>query len=219
MKKYYFALTNWSKTNAKTMLDVASKVSERMQDNDNFPNPAVPMTDFDKKAETLQRTYNNRRNGKVAKIELSNACVEMDTALRSQALYVTETSKGDNLIIETSGFDASKGDFTKAVVPEMPTNVRLESKNGNVCLITKKPLGASALCWVIYYGDVKDLVRVESNRLVVPMGVGAQIINGGKYREMLSGVEPGTKVTVQVLAYNAAGCSALSSTECIYVNK
>jgi hypothetical protein len=79
--------------------------------------------------------------------------------LRTQATYVTEISKGSNAIIATSGFQVSKGGSTKAVVPEMPVYLKLESKNNNVTLITKKPKGAPSFCWVIYYGEVTESVQ------------------------------------------------------------
>ncbi|MBE7174620.1 MAG: fibronectin type III domain-containing protein, partial [Williamsia sp.] len=194
-------------------------VSEKMDGNKNFLTPAVPLADFDEAADSLQTAYNNRKNGKIGKLELELAGENMDITLRTQAMYVTETSKGDNITIETSGFTSSKDGITKAVVPDMPTNVRLESKNGNVCLIAKKPAGATSFCWVVYYGEVADVVKIENNMISVPQGVGAQIINAGKAREVLYGLKPGTLVTVQVLAQNAAGCSALSDAVSIYVNR
>ena len=217
--KYYFVVTNWKKQKPTSMLQVSSQVAENMEGNENFPNPAIAIANMQSISSRVQTAYNNRGNGKIARLELEAAITELDGALRTQSYYVTNTAQGDLAIIQTSGFEASKGTSSKAVVPTMPTNVKLESNNGNVSLIAKKPTGASSLCWVIYYGDVTDTVKVENGRISVPANVSAQIINAGKGREVISSLAPGTKVSVQVMAQNTAGCSSLSQLASIYVNK
>lgn len=218
MKKFYVIIT-WTPKSPKSILEIGYTVSQKMDGNENFTDPAVPMDAFNKKLSRVQVGYNNRGNGKMAKMELDAACADMDATLRTQASYVTEASGGNVLIIQSSGFTPCKDGSTAATLPAMPTDVRLDSSNGNVTLIAKKPLGATSLCWVVYYGPVTDRVTVVHNTILVPVGVSALIISPGKAREIIKSLTPGLLVSAQVLAQNAAGKSALSDMVSIYVNR
>ena len=215
----FYAITTWQKNNPKTLLEVGANVLQNMDGNENFTDPAVPMDTFNKKLSRVQVAFNNRGNGKMAKMELDAASADMDTTLRTQSIYVTETAAGSNLVIQSSGFTPCKGGMTPATLPAMPTDVKLESSNSNVCLIAKKPLGAASLCWIVYYGEVTNKVTVEHNTIMVPAGVSAQIISPGKAREVIKSLTPGLLVSAQVLAQNAAGKSALSNIVSVYVNR
>ena len=219
MKNVFTVVINWNVQKPSTVIDVATGVSEKMKDNEHFLTPKVPMTDFDEKLNRAQKAYINRDNGKLAQIELTNAISDLDIALRTQSRYVNEASGYDQAIIETSGYKASKGYNTKSVEPDMPTNVKLTSKNGNVTAKAKKPKGAASLCWAVYYGEVKEMVTVAKNMLSVPAGTAVQIIPCGKANEVIKGLQTGTRVSVQVLAQNAAGKSALSELYTVFVNK
>jgi hypothetical protein len=219
MEPYYYVIKNWDYRQPKTLLDVGSNVSEKMEGNKNFLNPPTPVSDLILKMQRTQTAYNNRDNGKLAKTELKDASKDMDSTLRVLGIYVTNESKGVLSVLQTSGFEASKGKGSKSVIPGMPTNVKLKSKNNYVTMSAKKPAGTATMCWVIYYGEATALATVEDNMVKIPAGVEARIIGAGKASQRLSSLPTGTKVTVQVMAQNAAGCSALSEPVTVFVNK
>ena len=86
------------------------------------------MVDFSKGRHRLQVAIVNRANRKLVQIKVTNAIAAMDFMQRSQAISLTGISKGDNAIIETTGFMASKDGKSVAIIPDMPADVKLISK-------------------------------------------------------------------------------------------
>ena len=219
MKKRYYVIINWKITSPAGMYRVSSKVVECMKDNKNFLTPDVPMSEFTEASSRLNSAIDNRDNGASAQTELQEAAVDMDAKLRSQAFYVTDISKGDKKIIESSGYEVNKGDETKSVIPDTPVIKSLKSSKGIVSLRAIKPKGAASLCWVLFINTDPVPITITNNTVDIPVGVRVMIIPAGKASEKLTGLAIGTKVTAQVLAQNAAGKSALTAPDFVLVNK
>ena len=219
MKKKPYVIINWKITSPTGMYRVSSKVVECMTGNKNFATPAVPMPEFTEASDRLNTAIDNRKNGPAARTELKQAADDMDTKLRTQADYVTQTANGDIKVIESSGFEVNKGSDSKSVVPDTPIIKSLKSSKGIVNLSAIKPKGAASLCWLLFIDIDPVPVTVTSNTIELPSGIRVIIIPAGKAKETYGGLPIGTKVTVQVLAQNAAGKSALTAPDYVLVNK
>ncbi len=219
MKKKYYVIINWKVKSPAGVYRMSSKVVECMKGNKNFLTPAVPMEDFEAASTRLNAAIDNRENGPAARTELEEAAVDMDTKMREQAAYVSEESKGEKKIIESSGFQPNKGEETKAIVPDVPKEMAVTSRNGTIVLSAKKPKGATSLCWVIFVNREPAEVAVTSVGVSLPADAGNTfIIPAGKAREVLDIFPIGTKITAQVLAQNAAGKSPLTVPRSAVVN-
>ena len=219
MKKRYYVIINWRTASPTGMYRVSSKVVECMTGNKNFVTPAVPMDQFTEASNRLNTAIDNRENGPAAKTELEEAAADMDAKLRDQAIYVTEASKGDKKMIESSGFEVNKGTDNKAVVPDTPVIKSLKSSKGIVNLSALKSKGTASLCWLLFIDIDPVPVTVTNNTIDIPSGIRVIVIPAGKSKETYGGLPIGTKVTVQVLAQNAAGKSALTAPDYVLVNK
>ena len=141
--------------------------------------------------------------------ETANTLTE--TQLVKQCDYVNITAGGNSDIIKSSGFNCSKETDTKAVIPATPgpANVSIDG-NGIITVNTQKVPGADDYCTVIFIGEVTTAL-VIGKYISFPNGGVTIVIPRAGLHETITGLTPGSKVTVITLAQNTAGKSAFST--------
>jgi len=201
---------SWGKTKPLSMAGFAHGTVTAMTGNTNFTKPAVVLTAIDAAATRVETAWANRKNGPSAKDELTNSENDLDALLHTQADYVTVTAAGDATIIHSGGWVSTKSGTTPATLPDAPNAPALESLSGGI-IRSKVGTVTGATMYthiLVLNGDFN--VTIQNGQINVPVGTIAIIITGGKIAETFIGLPPLTKVSVAVIAHNAAGSSSLS---------
>ena len=122
--------------------------------------------------------------------------------------YVNSIANGDVTVIESAGFTATSDSRKKAVVPAVPNAPVISGNASALHLQIPAVAGAVNYCWVIFTGDATAATVTDTH---IVLNGAAIVLPDGTARETLRNAIPaGTKISVQVLAQNAAGKSAFS---------
>ena len=208
MPKFIVVLISWKKNLVLNMVSVARYTVQQMTDNPNFPIPAVSLETLTSAANRAETAYGNRKNGPAGKMENINAAADLDGLLHLQADYVSTIAGGNETIIVSAGFQATKSSRTPAVIPATPGAPKIKTISGNALqIMLDKVAGADSYAYAIFFGEPTE-IEVADNHFVIPVTTAPFfIINDGGAREEIRSIAPGTKFSVQALAQNTAGKS------------
>lgn len=187
-----------------------TNVATSMDGNANFPDAPVDSKTMNEAAGIVLMAYSNRKNGVMAKEALKTAVTNGLDLLTTQAAYVNTVAGGNVEVITSSGFSATKTSKTKAVTPQTPKPPVLENVNGELSMKISTVKGAASYCWLVFVGAPSS-VSITNSQLNFNMQSNVIVVPAGSTRECVRGLSRGTEVTVQVLAQNTAGKSALSA--------
>ena len=82
----------------------------------------------------------------------------------------------------------------------------------------KRVKSAKSYCYIVVIAEVLPTNVVDNNRKI-DLKAKVIILPAGSAREVVRTIAPGTKVTVLVLAQNAAGISSFSNPASIFIAK
>ena len=212
MAKPIVVLMNWNHMAPTQMASFAHNIAAKMNlltvKLSDPPTPPVTPEQMNDAANRLELAYANRMNGAEAKTEFQNADAALDDLLHEHGGYVNTVSDGDKVIIEAFGFTATSDSRKKAVVPDVPVAPKISGNAAELHLQIPAVAGAVSYCWIIFTGEATQATVTDTH---ITLSGAAIIIPDGAARETLRNVIPaGTKISVQVLAQNAAGKSAFS---------
>jgi len=217
MASKFFPLKNWPKIDGQKKAGFATNTVTKMTGNVNFTSPGttinggVVLTVMTAAADDLAAKYLLRLNGTAAMGEYDTANTLMETLLVKQCDYVNITSGGNSDVIKSSGFNCSKETDTKAVIPDTPGPANVSIDGGGIITITTiKVAGADDYCTVIFIGPVTRAL-VIGKYISFPDGGVTIVIPKAGIHETITGLTPGSEVTVITLAQNTAGKSAFST--------
>ncbi len=209
MAKPIVVLMNWTKMSPIQMAAFAHNIASRIPAASKSSSPPVAPEDLTNAATRLELAYANRMNGAEAKTEFEAADKALDELLHEVAAYVNSNANGDAVIIEAAGFTATSNERKPATVPAVPNAPGITGNASALRLQIASVAGATSYCWVIFTGETSSATVAETH---ITLSGAATVIPGGKTREVLRNVvAAGTKITVQVLAQNAAGKSGFST--------
>ena len=217
MASKFFPLKNWPKKDGQKKAGFAINTVIKMTGNAKFVTPGttinggVVLATMKAAADDLDAKYLLRLNGTEAMGKYETANVLLEGLLVKQCDYVNITSGGDPDIIKSSGFNCSKETGTKAIIPDTPNPAHINiDGNGAITISTTKVVGADDYCTVIFIGEVTRVV-VNGKYISFPDGGVTIVIPRAGLHETVTGLTPGSKVSVLTLAQNAAGMSAFSA--------
>ncbi|MEP6467168.1 MAG: hypothetical protein ABJB05_12740 [Parafilimonas sp.] len=210
MSKPIVVLISWDNEKPTQMASFAHGVAQNIANNaTTFPTPPVTPQNLDIAANRVELAYANRLNGPVAKTELQTADNALDVLLHQMAAYVNTVANGNASIIQIAGFKASSNQRLPATVPATPDAPKISGNAAALHLETNKVNGAVSYCWLIFTGEPAS-ASITADCIILPAAA-VIIIPDGHLREDLHNIIPaGTKISVQVLAQNAAGKSGFS---------
>lgn len=224
MASAFFPLKNWPKKDGQKKAGFATNTVTKMTGNSNFATPGttinggVVLTVMTSAANDLAAKYLLKDNGTEAMGHYETANVLLEGLLAKQCAYVNITSAGDPDKIKSSGFNCSAGAKAKAIIPDTPGPAHIIIDGGGAITIgTPKVAGADSFCTVIFIGEVTEVV-VVGKHISFPNGGVTIVIPTASLFETITGLTPGTKVTVMTLAQNAAGKSSFSTPVSKYVS-
>src|SRR3954471_11110201 len=131
MPKLIVVLISWTKRSVLNMVSVARYTVQQMTENPNFPTPAVSPETLADAANRAEAAYNNRKNGPAARLENIHAAAALDELLHEQADYVSNIAGGNETIIVSAGFEATKSTRTPAAIPATSGAPKIKTINGN----------------------------------------------------------------------------------------
>lgn len=201
----------WDESHPPDMASFAHGVADALRNNtETFQTPDVSPDDLDAAANRVDLAYARRMNGPAAKTELEEADTALDDLLHTEATYVSGVAKGNKATIQLSTFVPTSDVNTPATAPATPGAARISGNAAELSLIIDAVPGATSYCWLIFL-DAPVTATVGSNYISLP-AARVIIIPNGHARETLRNIIPaGTKISVQVMAQNAAGKSAFSA--------
>ena len=209
MAKPIVVLMNWPKMKSIQMAALAHNIASKINASGQFPDAPVAAKNLDAAANRLELAYANRINGPEAKTEFEAAGNALDDLLRQEAAYVNTLANGDTVLIEAAGFTATNNERKRATVPAAPNAPTVSGNASELHLLIPSVPGARNYCWIIFTGEAATATVAETH---ITLSGAAIVIPDGTTRETLRGViAAGTKITVQVLAQNAAGKSGFST--------
>ena len=208
MAKLIEVLFSWTKKAVLNMVSVARYTVQQMTGNPNFPIPAVSFETLTDAANRAETAYGNRKNGPAARLENINAAANLNELLHLQADYVSTIAGGNETIIVSAGFQATKSSRTPAVIPATPGAPKIKTINGSALQIKLDTVaGADSYAYAIFLDEPVE-IEVANNHIIIPVTTAPFfIINDGSTREEIRSIAPGTKFSVQALAQNTAGKS------------
>ncbi len=210
MQKQIIVLISWDTEKPTQMASFAHGVAEKIAGNAaTFPAPPVTPANLDAAATRVELAYANRLNGPAAKTELQAADNALDILLHNLSTYVSNVANGDVAVIQSAGFKASSNTRLPATSPAVPVAAKISGNAAALHLQTDKINGAVNYCWLIFTGEPVS-ATVTADCIILPAAP-VMIIPDGHVQETLRNTIPaGTKISVQVLAQNAAGKSGFS---------
>lgn len=210
MEKQIVPLISWDTAKPTQMASTAQGVAQGLSNNsDIFPSPPVAPDTINTAANRVTLAYANRFNGPLAKTELQTADDELDIMLHVTADYVNGVAKGDAATIQKAGFKASSNKRLPATTPATPNAARISGNAAALHIETDKVDGAATYCWLIFTGEPAT-ASVNADCIILPAAPLIIIPDGHLHEDLHNLIPAGTKITVQVLAQNAAGKSGFS---------
>lgn len=134
----------------------ASEIVESMDGNPDFPTPSPPLADITTAIGNLQKAYQKALDRSLtAKAEQRTANEELNDLLRQLRDYVNGVAKGNEDIVLSSGFEASK--IPEPVGP-MPQVIDVKGKGGDGD-------GTVQLRWKPVYGAKNYVVEMSTDNV------------------------------------------------------
>ncbi len=199
---------------------LADTVSQNIELNkDTFINPDFSPSEMAKAAEVLNKKYQTRLNGPVAKTEYEVAEHAVENFLYTAANYVNGVAKGDVLIIQKAGFEATSTVHVPAQVPGQPVLTIKSEAGARLLLESSNVPGAHTNLFIVAWGDKLPKLVVADNHIQISEGANMIIVPDGNLHELVTGIPPGTQVYCWCLAQNTAGKSPLSNMVDAFIQK
>ena len=186
-----------------------------------FTNLPVTLLVYKAAYDKLFAVYPLRKNGIEAKQAYEDAYNDLNNMTHSIGGHVNVVANGDETIILSAGFLATKGVYSAAVDPGCPGVVKLTQTKGTpLKMEIMKVNGADSYVYMVYMGINYPTVIVSANNILLTTAssVPVMIVTSGNTTELIKGLAPGSHVYVQALAQNAAGKSALGPINDIIIN-
>ena len=177
-------------------LQRTQEIIDKMGSSANFPTPAPPLVEVRTAREELATAYQAALDGGLtAKAEQRTKNAALNDKLRPLRDYVNEIAQGDEDIVLSSGFEASK---VPSPVGTMPQVVDLRGKGGDGD-------GSIKLRWTPVYGAKNYVVEQSLDGIVF-----TPIAYPVKATRVLDKLTVGQFYHYQVAANGAAGLGAFS---------
>lgn len=138
-------LINFVRMSASAIVEYARNTVTHMTGNASFPTPDVALTQITTTANTLETKFNAAQGGgKQQTAEMHQARKALEDLLRRQVLYIERVTLGNEAMILSSGFSASR-----QPVPALHPNfvVANNEMSGEVILKHKAVKGARSWVW------------------------------------------------------------------------
>jgi hypothetical protein len=137
--------TNVSNYTDAALLVKASYIVTSLTNNPHFVNPVPPLTSVQTAIDAFDEALTNGKPGKEGTIIKRDCRATLETLLGDLALFVQLSSKGDEAILSTSGFDLASKPMPVGVLPK-PENfaVKPGDSKGSVKLSMKAIDGAKS---------------------------------------------------------------------------
>ena len=105
-----------------------NSIIDKMTDNAHFPTPSPTLEALTNAANAFESALEKAKGGSIEDTEIKNNCrTELTALLKEMVYYIQITSKGDKVIILSSGFDVNKQPST---VGPLPNASNLKNCNG-----------------------------------------------------------------------------------------
>ncbi len=171
-------------------IDFCLSIIDSMKTNPKFPTPDVSISDIETLINNIKVTHIKALKGdKEAKEEVIILREELEELLKINALYVNRIAKGNEAIIASSGYHASKQP-SPANRPEF--RVMVGAEEGSIVLIRKAVKGAGAYAWQYVLSPLPD-----DDKLWIYAGISTQakcviqnLDSAGKYWFRVAAVVP-----------------------------
>ena len=198
----------WSKDEPLEMASQAKHTVTEMTGNSNYTSPDVPLPDMDDAADLVIAKYPTRNGTELQKQAFKDAVVDLDDLLHKQARYINEKSEGDRTKIISGGWTPTATTRSRSVITDKVEVLKLKPIGGGVLKVhAKKPIGCDKLFYVIYTGEVVDLI-IRGTQFIIPDNArGVQIVANGRQSMRLTGFSDFAKVSIVAYSINAAGIS------------
>jgi len=145
MKKKIKVVINFKVYTVPAFVEFSRNTVTRMTGNTSFATPDVPLAQITTAANTLEVKYNaSRGGGKQQTADMHQARKALGDLMYKQALYVERIALGNEPVILSSGFNATKQP-EPALLPEF--TVIHGEKEGEIILKHKAVKGAKAWAW------------------------------------------------------------------------
>lgn len=213
MKKKIIVRINWLASKPLQMAGIARGTVTAMTGNTQFPTPKVALTAMTTAATRVENAWANRKNGAVAKDELSSSCNDLDVLLHTQGDYVSAIADGDETIIHSAGFEATGSTNSTARIAA-PTGVEapvLKPLAGGVIKVKAKPVANTSNYCFILAVDSAINATIVNGQLLMDNGSKVYVINSTKSTVVFNGLPTLKPVNVLFIASNANGDSGFSS--------
>ena len=212
MKKKIVVKITWTTRSPLKIATKARTTVTSMSGNAGFPTPKVTVVVMAAAATRVEIAYANRKNGSVAKDELTNSCIALDGLLHLQADYVNGIANGDPTIIHSAGFEStanvdSVAKVAKPVIVNAP--ILTSVSGGNIKAKIYGITNTQNYCFVLVIdGDFK--VSINKGQIGVEEGTKVVIINSTKSTVLFTDLPVLKSVKVAVVASNATGDSGFT---------
>ena len=173
-------------------LQRTSEIITAMTGNANFPTPNPDLADVQLAHDALAAAYQNALDGgRSAKAEQRTKDADLKNLLRPLRNYVNEIANGDEDIVFSSGFEASK---IPEPIGDLPQVINLSISSG-------KGDGSVLLKWKAIYGAKTYMMEVsEDGKIFTPAGSTTKSI-----RNVVDGLTLAQYYSFRVSAIGAAG--------------
>jgi hypothetical protein len=185
-----------------------------MTGNAAFSSPDIALSQLTALIDTLESTYQDSLDGsKTKKAEALKAEAALDEALRTQARYVDKVAAGNDALILSSGFQPGKSEVTSAEAPKMIENIQATTDDikGHLTISSNGDSNAKAYATIVTDTESVIITSLENGLEINVNGVKTTVyLQTGRQLE-INGLHGTDKVHIQMLAFNSAGTSPLST--------
>jgi hypothetical protein len=156
-----FAVLSFLRLDRNNKLESIRNVVARMTNNEDFPNPDIPLSEISDTCNLLEATMFRASSGdRLLRLECNNYEKLLDDKIRKLVIYVNRTANGNELKLLSTGFEINKDKYQ----PSKPLlSIELGQVSGTVKLKRKRDMAAYSYTWQMC---AKDL-PVEENEWVV----------------------------------------------------
>ncbi|MEI6184723.1 MAG: hypothetical protein WCP65_04285 [Bacteroidota bacterium] len=220
MKRKIHVLVSWPKLPVLDFLLFVLGLITKLTGNLKFPNLPVTLIDVKKAYDRLMVAFPLRKKGDIEKKEFEDSYDELNNFVHLLAGHVNVIADGNETLIVSTGFEASKGNYSPAVIPAAPGPVTLSQASGGPLHIgIGKVPGADSYVVVVFLGIDYFLIEVKDNNIVLPpSSIRTLIITDATCNETVAGLVKEMHVYVQALSQNSAGKSAFGPLTDIIIN-
>jgi hypothetical protein len=196
--------TNFSTYTDAALLVKASFIVASMTNNPHFVNPVPPLTNLQTAIDAFDDALTNAKAGKEATIIKRNCRAALEGVLTELGLFVQLSSKGNEAILATSGYDLASKPMPVGVLPK-PENfmVKPAESRGSVKLSMKAIDGANSYVYEYTNAPVTEqstwtpINASRANVLIDDLTSGSQY----SFRAVAIGADPTRVYSDEITSY------------------